>query len=109
VGMNTYPAHLTKGAASIDDIVRHVDYVASVVGVDHVGMGLNVLPGSAERWYSFFDAANIEYTDLWLDGFEDLGGVPALLDRLNKAGYSDEDLAKFAGGNAARVVEKILD
>ena len=70
----------------IAEIVRHVDYVADRIGVDHVAFG------------SDFDGAVVP---------EELGGVaglPKLVDALRGAGYGDEALAKITHENWLRVL-----
>ena len=39
-----------------------------------------------------------------IEGLEDITDYPALTDRMVKEGYSAEDMAKFWGGNALRVL-----
>lgn len=70
----------------LDEIVRHVDYVANRIGIDHVGFG------------SDFDGAMVS---------EELGGVaglPKLLAALRDAGYDDPAVDKIAHGNWLRVL-----
>ncbi len=68
-------------------IADHIDHAVSLVGVDHVGLG------------SDFDG--IEVTP---EGMEDVSMMPKLFDELRERGYSEEDLAKIAGGNFFRVL-----
>jgi membrane dipeptidase len=72
----------------IDEIVRHVTYVADRVGVDHVAFG------------SDFDGAVVP---------EELGGVeglPRLVDALRAAGFDDEAVEKITHGNWLRVLRE---
>jgi membrane dipeptidase len=71
-------------------VADHIDHIARVAGVDHVGLG--------------GDYDGIEELP---DGLE--GGVssyPALLAELMKRGWSDADIARLAGGNILRVMEQ---
>lgn len=68
-------------------IADHIDHVAGLVGIDHVGIG------------SDFDG--IEVTP---DGMEDISMMPALFDELASRGYSQADLNKIASGNFFRVM-----
>jgi membrane dipeptidase len=70
-------------------IADHIDHAVSLVGVDHVGLG------------SDFDG--IEVTP---EGMEDVSMMPKLFDELRERGYSEEDLAKIAGGNFFRVLRQ---
>jgi membrane dipeptidase len=68
-------------------VADHIEHIAKVCGHDCVGLG------------SDFDGIP--------DGPQGLGGVdkfPAVLEELARRGWSDEDLAKLAGGNVLRVM-----
>jgi membrane dipeptidase len=84
----------TKIFADVSDVAAHIDHVAKLVGVDHVGFG------------SDFDGVG----DSLPTGLKDVSYYPRLIQELLKLGYSDEDIEKIAGGNFMRVwkeVEKI--
>ncbi len=70
----------------ITEIVRHVDYLAERMGIDHVAFG------------SDFDGAVVP---------EELGsvaGLPRLVDALRASGYDDEAVAKITHENWLRVL-----
>jgi membrane dipeptidase len=75
-------APLEVPKATIAQVADHIDQVRKVAGVDHVGLG------------SDFDG-----NDKWPVGLEDVSGYPNLFAELVRRGWSDEDLAKLAGGN----------
>jgi membrane dipeptidase len=70
-------------------IADHIDHVAAIAGVDHVGLG------------SDFDG--IEVTP---DGMEDVSYFYKIINELRSRGYSEEDLDKIAGGNFFRVMQQ---
>ena len=72
--------------ATIADVVRHIEHVRNVAGIDHVGIGAD------------FDG--IDSTPV---GLEDVSTYPALFAELIRRGWSDTDLRKLAGENAMRV------
>ena len=72
-----------------DKIVEHIDHVAKIAGVDHVGLG------------SDFDGATMPI------GMEDASKLPKITDALLKKGYSDADIEKILGGNILRVMEAV--
>ncbi|GAB3254028.1 dipeptidase [Larkinella harenae] len=72
--------------ASVADLVKHIDYIVRLVGVDHVGIG------------SDFDGGG------GVNGLEDVSQIEALTLALVKRGYSEKDIAKIWGGNLLRVL-----
>jgi len=71
-------------------VADHIEHVARVAGVDHVGIG------------SDFDGVGNELPV----GLENVDTYPALLAELMRRGWSDADVAKVAGGNVLRVMER---
>jgi membrane dipeptidase len=74
---------------SWEAIVEHIDHIAKVAGVDHVGLG------------SDFDGATMPI------GMEDASKLPKITDALLKKGYSEQDVEKILGGNVLRVMEAV--
>jgi membrane dipeptidase len=74
---------------TLAEVADHIEHVARVAGVDHVGLG------------SDFDGVG----DTLPDGLEDVATYPPLLAELMRRGWSDADIAKLAGGNVLRVME----
>jgi membrane dipeptidase len=80
-------AHGKAPRATLAQVADHVEHVARVAGRDHVGIG----------------------SDFWGHppmpvGLEDVSRFPHLLAELVRRGWSDDDLAKLAGGNVLRVL-----
>ncbi|MGN6635184.1 MAG: membrane dipeptidase, partial [Oryzihumus sp.] len=79
-----------KPSATLEDVVAHCQHVREVAGVDHVGIG-----------------GDYDGTETYPVGLEDVSGYPRLLAALADRGWSDEDLAKLAGGNVLRVMRDV--
>jgi membrane dipeptidase len=71
----------------LTEIVRHVDYYAERMGIDHVAFG------------SDFDGAVVP------DALGGAAGLPKLVDALRAAGYDEEAVAKITHGNWLRVLD----
>lgn len=73
-------------ATPLEDIVRHVEYIAGRIGIDHVAFG------------SDFDGALVPAA---LGG---IAGLPKLVDALRAGGFDDEAVAKVTHRNWLRVL-----
>ena len=78
-------------AASVDDVVRHIDHAVKVAGIDHVGIG------------SDFDGGG---GVLGCTGDNDMINITV---KLIEKGYSEEDLRKIWGGNFFRVMNQVIN
>ena len=79
------------GFADISDVVNHIDHVANLVGVDHVGFG------------SDFDGLG----DSLPTGLKDVSAYPNLIYELLKRGYTEDDIVKIASANMFRVMKEV--
>jgi membrane dipeptidase len=73
---------------TLGQVADHIDHIAKVAGVDHVGLGGD------------FDGVSNSLPE----GLGDVAGYPALMAELMRRGWSDADVAKVAGGNVLRVM-----
>jgi membrane dipeptidase len=77
--------------AEIGIIADHIEHIVKVAGHDHVGLG--------------GDLDGIPY-DQSPPGMNSVSGYPLLFAELIRRGWSDQDLAKLAGGNILRVLRR---
>jgi membrane dipeptidase len=72
-------------------VADHIEHIRRIAGADHVGLGgdFDGISGTAPK------------------GLEGVEAYPALLAELARRGWSDSDLAKLAGGNILRVMERV--
>jgi len=83
----TYRTEHPGPAATIDDVVAHIEHVRDVAGINNVGIG-----------------GDYDGTDELPVGLEDVSGYPRLFAALADRGWSDNDLIKLAGANLLRVM-----
>jgi membrane dipeptidase len=76
----------TEGATPLSEIVRHVDYLAERMGIDHVAFG------------SDFEGAVVP------DELGGAAGLPRLVDALRDAGYDDDAVERITHRNWLRVL-----
>jgi membrane dipeptidase len=67
-------------------LIKHIDYIVKLIGVDHVGIG------------SDFDGA-----ESYPIGMDDVTDYPKITAELLKKGYTEKDVDKILGGNFIRV------
>jgi membrane dipeptidase len=79
--------------ADVSDVARHIDHVAQLAGIDHVGIG------------SDFDGLG----DQLPTGLKDVSMYPNLLAELLALGYSEVEIAKVCSGNILRVWKSVED
>ncbi|MEK6324848.1 MAG: dipeptidase [Acidobacteriota bacterium] len=80
------------GRTPLSVLMDHIDHIAKVAGIDHVGIG------------SDFDG--VPLTGLPV-GMEDISKLPTITYELMKRGYSDADIKKVLGENLLRVMTEV--
>lgn len=81
------------GKADVEDIVKHIEYIISLVGEDYVGLG------------SDFDGLKEENKMNDIRGIKDVKLIEA---SLNKHGYSQNTINKIMGENWLRILKQVL-
>jgi len=101
---------------TLDSVMEHFEYVATLIGIDHVAFGPDTFFGDHVGMHRFFSkhfsvAASrgpafeeIEY----VDGIENPAeAFPNVVRWLVTHGYSDTDIGKVVGGNVMRALEAV--
>ena len=90
IGINFYTHFLTlKERSCIEDVIRHVDHIVELGGIDHVGFG------------SDFDGIESAPVDLCHPG-----KFPDLVSALSTHGYSPDEIAKLSHLNFMRYMQQ---
>lgn len=108
IGITGFP-RLLEPDPELDDMLDHVDHVVQLVGVDHVGIGMDFAEGwtdSPSHRKKLLEIDGQIYE--WPKGISTVTEVPNITRGLVARGYSDEDVAKIMGGNLMRVFEEVL-
>jgi membrane dipeptidase len=77
--------------ATVGEIADHIEHIVKIAGHDHVGLG--------------GDLDGIPYDEAPA-GMNSVSGYPLIFAELIRRGWSDEDLAKLAGGNVLRAMRQ---
>jgi membrane dipeptidase len=102
---------------SIESVMEHFEYVAGLVGIDHVAFGPDIFFGDHVGYHRFFAkqfslAASrggraIQEVD-YVDGIENPSeSFPNIVRWLVRHGYTDEAIGKAIGGNVLRALAEV--
>ena len=78
--------------ATIKDIVKHINYIRDLIGIDYIGLG------------SDFDGISNEHIEL-----KNASLMTKLLNELRIQGYNEEDIDKICFKNVLRVFKANFD
>ena len=116
VGLATFAAFChreNKEKLDPEDYFRHIDYVAELVGTEHVAIGTDMTPQSKVKWenntrrmYPELVGRYILETE-YIEGLETHADFPAIPEELRKRGYSEAEIKAILGGNFIRVCEQV--
>lgn len=128
IGVAAIPRFIRSGGTrenpvTIDDLLDHVDYLVGRAGIDHVGIGLDLL-----EFWDTFTATGVMSTQSWpperaarivkpsfgtlasperVRGLASVAEIPNLTQGLLDRGYSRDAVEKIMGGNFLRVFHQI--
>lgn len=124
VGINGFPHYVSSARKpSLDDYIRHIDYVVDLVGIDHVGLGIDYfthqvgVATDAEAQVYYDDSVRV---GRWRpetyppppyhypQEIETPRSISNLTKRLLARGYRGDDVKKILGGNWLRVFRAVL-
>lgn len=123
IGINGYPAFVAnKTRPTLDDYLDHVDYMAKLVGVEHICIGMDYYEyqagvmddDTAKMTYDFLISSGAwkpeEYPPppwYYPDGIEMPEKLSNLTTGLLKRGYSEKDVENILGLNIIRVFREV--
>ena len=104
---------------TLEDFINHVDYVVERIGIDHVGIGSDMMRVETlnEKIQAATFAAivapgffsNYSGEGRFAEGFDSFEGYRNLTLGLLRRGYSDDDILKVLGGNWLRVFSEVWE
>ncbi len=111
VGINGLSIFLGDGAPKVASMVAHIDYMAKLVGTDHVGIGLDYDPStggpeldeatSAKYWPARQYPASIK------EEFLPPSILPQVSEQLHSLGYKESSIRAIMSGNFERVASQV--
>jgi membrane dipeptidase len=112
IGINGLGIFLGENDASTEALVRAVDYAVSVVGAEHVGIGLDYvfdqkeINAQLEQHEDTFPTGG-GYTEFGPIQFASPSQLPELTAALLQLGYHEGDVRAILGGNFLRVASQV--
>lgn len=124
VGIVGFPFFLSASPRpTLDLFIDHIAYVADLVGIDHVALGIDyynamhpaMTEDEASRWYQVRVKAGTWRPDTYPppphyfpDGIETPRKMPNLTRRLLERGFKRDDVQKILGLNWMRIYRQVL-
>lgn len=123
VGTVGYPAFVSSSPKpTMDEFIAHIDYVVELIGIDHVGLGIDYFEGmhpiaplerAKERYASYIQSGAWSPKSYppppyhYPEGIETPATFQNLTAGLVRRGYRAEDIRKILGGNWMRVYRAV--
>lgn len=106
VGLNSFNefVHPVESEQTVDNLVKHLIHMVEIMGIDHVGFGFDFSEFLEGATLSSFSSQATPYTI----GLEDASHVPNLIAAIRKAGFSEEEIEKFAYKNWHDLIRRVL-
>lgn len=116
IGVSAIPNQLSGSPEQgIEDMLNHIDYIVRLIGIDHVGIGLDNIFGDHVGSHrrdakTIFKLSYIgqELNAPYMYGIESPEEWPNITRGLVSRGYSDDEIKKIIGGNALRVIREVV-
>jgi len=111
IGITAVPNALSEAKRQgIKDWFDHADYCVKLLGIDHVGVGLdNTWEDHVGFHKMYFRRPDRELPAYYMEGIESPTEAFHNIIRIFVAeGYSDQEIDKITGANALRLIEKVV-
>ncbi len=127
-GVVTLPGFIRDSpGATLDDVVRHIEHLVGVCGIDHVGIGtdkagpgpstssLVEYPASMPQshgddfdWVGFRNEEHRLGPEYDIEGFSKFSDWPNITVKLAEAGFTQDEIRKLLGLNYLRVLRDVV-
>ena len=121
IGINGFPPFVAKKRRpTLDDLLKHVDYIADLVGIDHLGIGIDfeyigdsMQEASMAHYDYFVKTGQWDPSDYppppyyYPQGLDDPRCFPNVTKALLERGFNEEETRGVLGGNFMRVYSQI--
>jgi len=106
MGINAIATQVADKNPTLDKLVNNISHIADLVGVEHVGLGLDFVKDDGPL-HPDDELFNADANKL-LPGLENEEDLLNLTDKLIRRGFSSEETSKILGRNYLRMLTTVL-
>jgi membrane dipeptidase len=114
IGIAAYsPFYHRQRRPTLDDYLQQIEYMVDLVGVNHVGIGLDLVFDRDPAYHAAVKqrypevVTSFRWDTIYPTGLESITQLPNITRGLVHQGYSDQDIAKILGANFLRLFEQV--
>lgn len=110
IGMSGSSGYIGVEKATPESLLPHIDYIAELVGPEHIGLGLDLVVDPDMLMQYMHERPDEWFQDgkVWPPvNFIQPEQVPAITETLLQHGYSETDVKGILGGNFLRVAAEV--
>ncbi|HEX4653704.1 MAG TPA: membrane dipeptidase [Candidatus Udaeobacter sp.] len=110
IGVNSILVAPKAEESTMDRYIDHIEYVANLIGIDHVALGFDFFEFIYRQWTESRQkelAAKLA-TPHFISDLRNHSNARNLTRRLMERGFRDEDIKKILRGNWLRIFQKML-
>jgi membrane dipeptidase len=106
VGILALPERIAKKDATLEDLLKHLDYMVDLVGIEHIALGMDFIKYDGPR--TLKDRHHPLHERTYVKDFEEIEDLPKLIEGLERHGYKEREIALILGENYIRALKTIL-
>ena len=116
IGATAFPSFLPTQRQSVEGLIDAIDYLVALVGIDHVGIGLDFIDDQPREYFfpespssqQFYEEGTVpEWPWTYPDGVRSTKDWPNVTTALLRRGYLPEDARKIIGLNFLRLFDAV--
>src|SRR3954451_24119566 len=110
VGVNFFYGFIDRDSPTVARLVDHIEHIAGVAGIDHVGLGPDFVKEVFEQLTP--PAVSLDFDGIdgrrVIPGLDGPAGLPLVTEELLRRGWPEADIRKVLGDNWLRVFRSAL-